>query len=339
MSEKKLNIRDIARLSGVSPSTVSRVFNGSEKISDKTKEQVFQVINKYEFKPNTAARNLAINKTYNIGIIIPQNDTTIYSSNFFHEALNGACSQFSQYGYNALISSGYPTELDAIKRLISTSCIDGILLLRSTVNDPIIKYLYEKKFPFVVIGTCIENSHIYSVDNDNAKAAYDLALHIYSTGKRRIAFIGSSDNSVFIVKRLEGYKKLLKENGIDYKPEYIKLGFVTEDYGYYSMREMLDSGTPPDAVMVMDESICVGVMKAINEYGLKVPDEIAVACFNESAYTRYSKPSLTTVSLNFYQLGSCAAKTILSLLKSEKLEEGCRFVSHLITIRESTRIY
>lgn len=337
MSEKRLNIRDIAKLSGVSASTVSRVLNGSEKISEKTRKQVFEVINKYGFKPNMVARNLAINKTYNIGIIIPQNDTTIYSSSFFHEALNGACSVFSQHGYNALISSGYPTELDAIKRLISTSCIDGILLLRSIVNDPIIKYLYDEKFPFVVIGTCIENPHIYSVDNDNVKAAYDLALHLYSTGKRRIAFIGSSDTSVFIVKRLEGYKKLLTEKGIDYNPEYIKLGLVTEDYGYEAMREMLDSKTPPDAVMVMDESICVGVMKTINEYGLRVPEQIAVACFNESAYTRYSKPSLTTVSLNFYQLGSFAAKTILSLLQGEKVEEGCRYVSHLITIRESTR--
>lgn len=337
MAERRLTIRDIARLAGVSASTVSRVLDDNDRISDETKKKVLAVIDKYGYKPQAAARNLARNKTSAIGIVIPQNDTSIYSSSFFHEALNGVCGTLSENGYDTLISSGNPTELDAIRRLIDTSRIDGIILLRSIVNDPSVKYLYENKFPFVLIGTCVENPHVYSVDNDNVSAGYDLALHMYEIGKRRIALIGGSLNSVFILKRFEGYQKLLTEKGLIVNLNYIKLGNVTEDYGYYSMLKLIDLPVKPDAVIVMDDSICVGVMKAINESGIRIPDEIAVACFNESAYTKYSRPSLTTVSLNFFELGSVAAKTLLSLLNGEKIERGCRYVSHLLTIRESSK--
>lgn len=336
MSDRKLTIRDIAKLSGVSASTVSRVLDDSDRISSETKKNVLEVINKYGYKPQAAARNLARQKTSAIGIVIPQNDMSIYSSSFFQETLHGASNNLSQNGYDVLISSGNPTELDAIKRLISTTRIDGIILLRSVVNDASIQYLTESKFPFVLIGTCLENPEVYSVDNDNRRAAYDLALHMYLTGKRRISIIGGTTSSVFILKRFEGYKKLLAEKGLPVNLDFVKLENGSEDYGYQSMKELLNSPSRPDSVLVMDDSICVGVMKAINESGIQVPEDIAVACFNESSYTKYSRPSLTTISLNFYDLGYCAAKTLLSVLNSEPVEKGCRYVNHILTVREST---
>ncbi|MBE6821641.1 MAG: LacI family transcriptional regulator [Ruminococcaceae bacterium] len=334
--EKKLTIRDIAKLSGVSASTVSRVLDDSDRISAETKKSVLEVVNQYGYKPQAAARNLARQKTSAIGIIIPQNDMNIYSSSFFQEALHGVSNSLSQNGYDVLISSGNPTELDAIKRLISTSRIDGIILLRSVVNDASIQYLTESKFPFVLIGTCLENPDVYSVDNDNQRAAYDIAYHMYMTGKRKMAIIGGTKSSVFIQKRLEGYEKLLVEKGLPINQDYIKLENASEDYGYQSMLELLKSPSRPDSVLVMDDSICVGVMKAINESGVKIPEEIAVACFNESSFTKYSRPALTTISLNFYDLGYCAAKTLLSVLNNEPIQKGCRYVDHLLTIREST---
>lgn len=334
--KSKLTIRDIANISGVSASTVSRVIDNSDKISEKTKRHVLEVIEKYGYEPMAAASNLARNKTSSIGIAIPQNDMSIYSSSFFHEVLYGVCNTLSPNGYDVLISSGNPNELEAIKGLVKSSRIDGIILLRSTRDDVSIKYLSASKFPFVLIGTCLENSDIYSVDNDNVQAAYDLASHLYELGKRRIAILGGCDSDVFIVKRLEGYKKLLSEKGLSIDDDYIKINYKNGDAGYYSMRELLGMKCPPDAVIVMDDDTCVGVMKAIGEMSVKVPDQVAVACFNDSTYTKYSKPSLTTVSLNFYDLGRCAANTLLHVLSGENIKKGCRYVDHLLTIREST---
>lgn len=333
---KKLTIRDIAKLSGVSASTVSRVLDNNPKISENTREKVLKVISENNYHRQASARNLARQRTNAIGVFIPQNDLSIYASSFFQQALYGISTTLSKYGYDVLISSGNPSELDSIDRLISSSRIDGIILLRSVVGDKNIEFLQKKKFPFVLIGTCLDNYKIYSVDNDNESASYELATHIYNTGKRKIAFIGCAPNTVFIINRLKGYAKCLKEHNLSFNQNYIKLGSSKENYGYNSMKELISLADKPDAVMVMDESICVGVIKAINEYNLKVPEDIAVACFNESEYTRLAKPSLTTIALDFYKLGTVAASKLMMLLFDKKVNYGCTFVNYKLTVREST---
>lgn len=333
---KKLTIRDIAKLSGVSASTVSRVLDDNPKISRSTRENVLKVISENNYHRQASARNLARQKTNAIGVFIPQNDLCIYASSFFQQALYGISTTLSQYGYDVLISSGNPTEIDSIDRLISSSRIDGIILLRSVVGDKSIEFLQNKNFPFVLIGTCLEDYKIYSVDNDNQSASYELATHIYNMGKRRIAFIGGAPNAVFIINRLKGYKKCLEEHRLDFNENYIKLGSSKENHGYNSMKELILLTEKPDAVMVMDESVCVGVIKAINEYNLRIPEDIAVACFNESEYTKLTKPSLTTISLDFYKLGAIAASKLMMLLINEKVNYGCTFVDYKLTVREST---
>lgn len=333
---KKLTIRDIAKLSGVSASTISRVLDNNPRISKATREKVLKVIHENNYHPQASARNLARKKTNAIGIFIPQNDLTIYSSSFFEQALYGISITLSKYGYDVLLSSSNPTELDSINRLISSSRIDGIILLRSKVADKSIELLQKKNFPFALIGTCLENSNLYSVDNDNESASYELASHIYNTGKRRIAFIGGASDSVFTIKRLNGYQRCLKEHNINFNEYYLKLGTMKENYGYAAMKELFELPQPPDAIMAMDDSICIGALKAINEYHLKVPEDIAVACFNESEYTKLAKPTLTTISLDFYNLGSVAASKLMMILNNEKTDYGCTYVNYNLTIREST---
>lgn len=336
MEKQKYTIKDIARFSGVSPSTVSRVLDDSPKISEETKAVVRGVIKRYDFNPLAAARNLARKTTKAVGIVIPHNDISIYSSSFFHESLKGICSQLTEYGYDLLISSGNPTELEAISRLISTSKIDGIILLRSTQDDPNINYLRSKSFPFVLIGTCLEFDDVYCVDNNNITAGYDLTEHILSTGKKRIALVGGNDSSVFIIRRFEGYKKCLESHRIPIDRSIIRLGQNTETYGYDKMNELLNLDTPPDAVIIMDDLAYIGVNRAIQQKQLRIPDDIAVACFNESGDTRYANPALTTISLDFNSLGACAADKLIQTLKGNKPAEYCTYVKHQLLIHGST---
>jgi Transcriptional regulators len=336
MEKQKYTIKDIARFAGVSPSTVSRVLDDNPKISEETKETVREVIKKYGFKPLAAARNLARKTTNAIGIVIPHDDVSIYSSSFFHEALKGICSRLADYGYDVLISSGNPTELDAISRLISTSKVDGIILLRSVKDDPNIRHLRSEAFPFVLIGTCLEFDDVCCVDNNNVAAGYDLTEHILSTGKKRIALVGGSDSSVFIIRRLEGYKKCLKSHGIPIDESIIRLGQNTEAYGYDSMTELLNAAAPPDAVIIMDDLAYIGVNRAIVRKQLRIPRDIAVACINESGDTKYAKPALTTVSLDFNALGSCAADKLIGLLRGKQPDEACTYVKHQLALHGST---
>lgn len=336
MERQKYTIKDIAHFAGVSTSTVSRVLDDSPKISEETKMIVRDVISKYGYKPLAAARNLARKTTNAIGIVIPHNDVSIYSSTFFHEALKGICSRVADFGYDVLISSGNPTELDAISRLISTSKIDGILLLRSTKDDPNIKYLRSEEFPFVLIGTCLEYDDVYCVDNNNVAAGYDLTEHIISTGKSRIALVGGCDKSVFIIRRFEGYKKCLEGHGIPIDKSIIRLGQNTEAYGYEMMTELLNIKNPPDAVIIMDDLAYIGVNRAIMKKNPAIPRDMAIACFNEIGDTKYAKPALTTISLDFNRMGTCAADKLMQLLKGKKPAERCTYVKHHLSVRGST---
>lgn len=333
---KKMTIKEIAEIAGVSKSTVSRAIDGNPRISEETRSKIFEIIEKYGYTPNTAARNLARNKTYTIGIVLPHGESGIYSTTFFQEALKGICNTVSTNNYDVLITSGNPTEPEAIKRLISTSRVDGIILLRSKIRDTNIELLLKTKFPFVLIGSCKEYSDIYSVDNDNVSAALSLTQHVLKTGKKRIAFIGGKEGSIVTINRLEGYKEGIKDSSIENNPQYICLGEFSEQHGYEAMKRLMNLKEKPDGVIAADDTMCMGAMRYIEEIKAKVPTDIAVACFNDSQFTRFSKPAITTVTVDSYQLGSSAAEELLEVLNNKKINPGCKNIEYKILEREST---
>lgn len=333
---KKMTIKEIAEIAGVSKSTVSRAIDGNPRISEETRRKIFDIIEKYGYTPNTAARNLARNKTNAIGIVLPHGESGIYATTFFQEALKGICNMVSNDNYDVLITSGNPSEPEAIKRLISTSRVDGIILLRSKLRDSNIELLLKSRFPFVLIGSCKEYNNIHSIDTDNVSAAFALTEHIIKNGKRKIAFIGGVETSVVTVNRLNGYKEKMQGVGLKQIDEYICLGPFTEQHGYESMKRLMALKDRPDGVIAADDTMCMGVMRYLEEIGAKVPEEVAVACFNDSAYTRFSRPSITTVTVDSYQLGASAAETLLGVLNNKEIGPGCKYIDYKILEREST---
>ena len=333
---KKMTIKEIAEIAGVSKSTVSRAIDGNPRISEETRSKIFDIIQKYGYTPNTAARNLARNKTNAIGIVMPHGESGIYAATFFQEALKGICNTVSNNNYDVLITAGNPTEPEAIKRLISTSRVDGIILLRSKLRDTNIELMLRTGFPFVLIGSCKEYGNIYSIDNDNISAASALTEHILQRGKRKIAFIGGVEGSIVTVNRLEGYKNKLTEYGLPVRDEYIYVHEFSEKHGYESMKKLMSLPDRPDGVITVDDTMCMGAMKYLEEINACVPGDMAVACFNDSAYTRFSRPSITTVTVDSYQLGSSAAEMLIDVLNNKQVDLGCRYIDYKILEREST---
>lgn len=333
---KKMTIKEIAEIAGVSKSTVSRAIDGNPRISGETRARIFDIIEKYGYTPNTAARNLARNKTNAVGIVMPHGESGIYAATFFQEALKGICNTVSNNNYDVLITAGNPTEPEAIKRLITTSRVDGIILLRSKLRDTNIELMLKTQFPFVLIGSCKEYSNIYSIDNDNISAASALTEHILQKGRKKIAFIGGVEGSIVTVNRLEGYKNKLTEYGLSVKEEYIYLHEFSEKHGYESMKRLMSLPDRPDGVITVDDTMCMGAMKYLEEIKADVPGDVAVACFNDSAYTRFSRPSITTVTVDSYQLGSSAAGMLIDVLNNKQVDPGCRYIDYKILKREST---
>lgn len=336
MIKRQISIKDVAKIAGVSPSTVSRVLSGSDLISQKTKEKVMKVVNDFNYKPNAIATALARNRSNSIGIVIPDSDNEFYATTFFQEALRGISTVAADNGYDVLISPGKPNEYASIKNLVERRKVDGIILMRAHLNDRSIKFLHETGFPFVLIGSCKEYEDIYSVDNDNLNAAYVLTKHLIEKNRKRIAFIGGGSNYVYTIERLEGYKKCIEDNKLKIDKNNIKLDVNSAKSAYDVFSKFLNHKEIPDAVVITDDTVCAGIMDKIRESNIKVPQDIAVACFNDSMYNRFSTPPITSISVNSIELGQKAAETICSLLSGNEISEKKVRVDFKLLARGST---
>lgn len=338
MVERKISIKDVARAAGVSESTVSRVLAGNPKISEETARRVLAIVKEIGYRPNAIAKSLAKNRSNSIGIVIPDADNEFYSTSFFQEALRGISTVVSDNGYDILLSSGKPSEYQAIKNLVESRKVDGIILMRSHKDDKSIKFLYENGFPFVLIGSCKDYHDIYTIDNDNFGAAFELTKHLLSQGLENIAFIGGQSNFIYSMERLEGYSKCMEEAGILLNEDYIKLNVSTGRSAYRAMGELLKLSKHPDAVIITDDAVCAGIMDSIRENNLNIPYDIAVACFNDSLYNKLSIPPITSISVNSVELGKKAAEIICTNLSGNFYRDKSVKVDFKLLIRHSTQL-
>ncbi|KXZ40646.1 transcriptional regulator, LacI family [Alkalithermobacter thermoalcaliphilus JW-YL-7 = DSM 7308] len=290
------------------------------------------------YYPNVIARSLANRKTNTIGLIMPSFSDMLFINPFFPEALRGISSVLSENSYDILMStnSKHKEELESIQKFIRGKRVDGIILMSSRVKDECIEFLKQSKFPFVVIGSSLEYNDINFVDNDNEKATYDITNYLIQKGCSNIALIAGSIDLVVTINRLSGYKKALQENDIQINNEYIVVGEFLEESGYISAKRLLSLENIPDAIIVADDIMALGVIKAIKEKNLKIPEDISIASFNNSILAKTSTPTLTSVDVNPLKLGMSAASILInSIDKNDKSKS--LVVDYEIIFRDSTK--
>lgn len=336
---KSITIKDVAQKAGVSPSTVSRVISKDTRISENTKKKVLEIMDELNYYPNSIARRLANKKTDTIGVVMPYGTEDILMNPFFQESLRGISIVSSDKCYDILICTSHKNEdeIDVLRCLIKGNKVDGLILTRSNEHDEAIKYLRDNKFPFVLIGSCLEYDDITSVDNDNERASYELTSFLIKKGRRKIAFIGGELHSVVIKNRFEGYKKALKDNNIEFKDEYLIFDKFLEESGYNLTDKLLNLDDVPDAIIVADDLMSLGAMKKIKERNYKVPEDIMLASFNNSILAKYSNPSITSIDINSTELGKRACEKLFTILEGNENELKKDIISHKIIERESTK--
>nr|WP_239550862.1 LacI family DNA-binding transcriptional regulator [Halanaerobacter jeridensis] len=333
-------MKDVAKLAGVSTSTVSRVVSDDDRISQDTKEKVLEVMEKLNYYPNSAARSLANKETEIIGLVMPSYEEDIFINPFFQEVLKGVSSITSKNSFDILIATNHEGEddLDVLKRIVQTQRVDGLILTRSKKDDEGIKYSKEHNIPFVLIGSCLEYDDIPAVDNDNKQAAYNLTSLLINKGRRKIAFISGEINSIVTLKRYKGYLNALQEHDIEVNDDYFISDEFLEESGYKLMSELLKLNDKPDAIVCADDLICVGVLKRIKESKkYNVPEDIMLASFNNTILAKYSNPTITSVDINSVQLGKKASKKLINNLnKKSKSDNSKEILDYKIIKRDST---
>ncbi|QQY79991.1 LacI family transcriptional regulator [Keratinibaculum paraultunense] len=335
--KKQVTANDVAKMAGVSPSTVSRVISNNPRISEPTRRKVLKCMEELGYYPNANARSLAIKKTGTVGIIIPTTSEDYFSNPFFAESLRGIIRGASKSGYDLLLSTNTEKgeELKITKKFVRGSKVDGIILMTSKVDDECIEYLKNIDFPFSIIGST-DDEKINQVDNDNALAAYELTKHLIEIGRKRIAMIVGDMNLVVSKKRIKGYKKALSEANIDFDENLLFSGSFDEKTGYDYGVKISKINPLPDGLIVADDLVAFGAVKAFEDLEINIPKDIAVASFNNSVLAKHSNIPLTSVDINAFELGREAMNLLVDAIEDEVRGEKIT-IPYNIYKRESTK--
>ena len=333
-----VTIKDVAKATGVSPSTVSRVIADNPRISLETKKRVRKAMKEMGYYPNITARNLVSKSTKSIGVIMPSSADKALQNPFFPEVLRGIGSVTHGLEYSVTLSSGQSEEeiFSEVKRMVFGSYVDGIILLYSRVNDPVINFLYENNFPFVILGKPFEHiNEITHVDNDNFTAGKEITEHLIEQGHERIAFIGGSKDLFVTLDRESGYEAALKEANLKNCDTYKVYTEFLKSGGSEAVEHLFTLDTPPTGLVVSDDLMSLGVLGMLEESGHSVPTDISLVSFNNVYLSEITRPALTTVDVNICELGVQSAKALIEKAEDKSVPAKRIIIRHKIVYRDS----
>jgi LacI family transcriptional regulator len=309
-------IKEVAERAGVSVMTVSRVVNNSKYVSPETKEKVERAMKELGYVPNALAHGLITKKTQGLGLIV--SDIT---NPFFTTIARGVEDTAIKNGFNIILCN---TDEDIQKEkmyieLLLRKRVDGIILSSADCSKKnSVEQIISRNVPLVLIDRCIKGLQVDCVYSDSKNGAYNLTKYLISLGHKRIGIIVGPLRISTAVDRVEGYKRALQEESITIDNSLIKWGekYSRED-GYRNAVELLNMDNPPTAIFGGNRLITVGMLKAIRELNLKIPDDISVVSFDEVEDISVTNPFLTVVSQNSYAIGVVATEWILKRIKGE----------------------
>ncbi|RFU69318.1 LacI family DNA-binding transcriptional regulator [Bacillus sp. V59.32b] len=314
-----ITIKDVAKLADVAPSTVSRVIANNPRISENTKKRVREAMDELGYHPNFIARSLASQSTQVIGLVLPNSTEIFFQNPFFPTVLRGLSEGAHEHSYSLQINTGKTESeiYEGVVQMVQGGRVDGIILLYSRVEDKILTYLQKRNFPFVVIGKPFKHvEEITHVDNDNFRAAKEVTEYLVQLGHEHIGFIGGSFNFVMTVDRLLGYEKALRDAGIMLKDEYVIHEEFLKEGGQEAVKELFSLNKPPTALVVIDELMTLGVLNTLDEMNISIPEDISVISFNNTMLSDLSRPPLTTVDINIFDLGYYATKSLIQKIEN-----------------------
>jgi len=333
-----VTIKDVAKLAKVAPSTVSRVIANNPRISEKTKKKVREAMDELGYHPNFIARSLASQSTQAIGLVMPSSTDVVFQNPFFPTVLRGLSEGAHEKHYALYMTTGKTDNeiLDGVTQMVQGGRVDGVVLLYSKIEDKVLMYLQERGIPFVVIGKPFKHmEEITHVDNDNFRATKEVTEYLIQLGHDHIAFVGGNLNLVVTVERLLGYEKALREAGISLNDEYIVHEEFLREGGQEAVRELLSLKVPPTALVVADDLMALGVLNTLDEMGIKVPEDISIISFNNVLVSEMSRPPLTSVDINIFDLGFEAARSLIQKIENPKEPIKRIIIPHQIVKRFS----
>jgi LacI family transcriptional regulator len=329
-----LTLEDIAKASGVSRSTVSRVINGDKNVKSETHDKVMQVISKTNFQPNLAARGLAAGRTNVLGLVIPAGVATIFSDPYFPLLIQGVSAACNVMQYTVMLWLAEPEyERRMINQILHNGLLDGVIVSSMLMDDPIVRSLYESEMPFILVGRH-PTLDVNYLDVDNFQIGLTATSHLLQIGRKRIATIMGPQNTIGGHDRYQGYLEALRQRNITFLPELVAEGDYSELSGYTCMKGLLNHKM--NAVFVASDAMAYGALRAIRETNLRIPEDIAVVGCDDLPGSGRTNPPLTSIRQPVHYMGSVVAETLVDIIRHPNSQPRHVILPTEIVIRESS---
>lgn len=337
-----MNLEDIARLAGVSRSTVSRVINNDPKVKGETRDRIMQVIREQHFQPNIAARTLVTQRTGVIGVVIPSPENIFFTdNNYFSLMLAGLSQTTRERDYAMLLWLGQVADNDErlMQKIANHHLMDGLVIASLTRDHPLYKRLNELRRPYVMIDKPFGSTEQVSfVSIDNVQGGEVATSHLIEVGRRRIAHFTGHMSITDAMERLQGYRNALKAADHPTDEQFIFNGEFRRQSGYVGFREMFSrpKDRRPDAIFAASDIVAMGIVQAAHEMGVRIPDDVAVIGFDDVDVASSITPPLSTVRQPVQYKGEVAARLLLDLIEGKVQSPQHVLLPTELVIREST---
>jgi LacI family transcriptional regulator len=331
---KPITIADIAEQAGVSPSTVSRVLNGSKHVDEEKRTRVLAVVEQHRYRPNALARGLVRGRSMMIGVVVQD-----ITSAFFAQLVQGIEQELDQADYQPILTTTHwrsvrqDNELSSLQLLLDRQ-VDGVIVLAGRISDKDLQHV-AKQTPLAIVARKVAGLESQCITIDNTEAAYRATRYLQGLGHSKIAHIVGPSDHPDAIERLEGYKRALAEAGTPFDPDLIAEGDFLSSSGLIACEQLIARGAGFTALFAGNDDMAYGAMLGLSRHGFRIPDDVSVLGFDDLTYSAYTSPPLSTVRQPALDMGRAAARLVLQQIETQTAEAQV-FPSELV-LRSSVR--
>ncbi|TDL71066.1 LacI family transcriptional regulator [Rhodococcus qingshengii] len=329
-------IYDIARAANVSKSTVSRVLNNQNNISEDARNRVIKAIEELNYQPSKLAR--ALSSSFDAIMVVSRSAKTTTNNPFFSEILQTVAEKAEEENFDVILQTAKNShdELEKCITKIKEKMIKGIIMLSSPANEGLFKQLDVFNIPIVVIGKVDGNyNNIFSVDTDNYHDSYELTKYLIEQGHKRIACLHSPLEYHVSTDRLNGYKACMEDHQLPVRDEWMIDGGYNVETGGLAARKLLLRGNRPSAVLATDDLKVMSIYKSATELGVSIPQDLSVVGYSNSSFIPFMTPSLTSIEIPVRKLGETGANLLFSIIRNKPEAAASTIIKTEKVIRDS----
>jgi DNA-binding LacI/PurR family transcriptional regulator len=326
-------LEEVAARAGVGRGTVSRVVNGSPRVSEQAREAVLRAIEELGYVPNRAARTLVTRRTDTVALVVAESDQRLFGEPYFAGIIRGISNGLGDTGLQLLLAlARSPAEYGRLEEYLTTQHVDGVLLTSLHAEDPLPAKLEANGVPTVLGGCPPGLTPVSYVDVDNRSGAREAVGHLISGGRRHIAAIAGPQDMGVGIDRLAGYREALADAGL---PEHVEYGDFGEASGMIAAEKLLAAQPRLDAVFAASDPMAFGALRILHRRGRRIPDDVAVIGFDDSSAAPLADPPLSTVHQSLEEMGVEMARLLVSRIRGETVADPVVILQPHLVLRES----